>query len=954
MALSFVAVNFWLFDPLLQPAFIPHLDSPQSKDKGVGEKRSASSHRGKPSTTEYMVATDVHELLDAALTTLRTDRGGEHLPNHPRRRMGWFPILNPLLHFNGEKGAQAKASFSASSLQAMVQQFPSKLAETDDLDATVAASSGFADFDRITGKSLNQYVAAYNQSPNSSFSRFSKFLRKRHMGCSTNHEIMLYLSHPFFREDAREHFLEGKNLPLLEVDILHAWAAANQIPLPALVASSVVEAEGEINGTNINQARVDGKRLTRQQIIDQAKALLPFVLEGITKLDIANRHQSKNHHAIFHHLCALFALASLYRDPEIMALTDSIEPGIPFALRRMSLQDTARTQSLSNQMVVYTHLRLFRRNGGFYPCDKAAGDAMIERFHDDQENIASTYQLPPFHELAIPGQWFQDLHRLRESASMLGDATALLMPHRQVLPGRSDGMTRAQLVESAKEVEGIVTSIEASRLYDAIVVANNLMGDRFEVHLPENHEDEARLRDISALPYASLISNQEKMQRESLPILEVLGSALKRFVVNNENEQQITNSVLPKLKEAQRRLDGFIEEGAAIAEKGQVPMLVSSKLTFGESDSISLWALLADTASPEKVATIDSMIRLAHEYRYILGQARHLATLTDQEGESNQAAISNALASLQPTAADGDNTFRALDDLMVSLDDARAKYAHWASSMAATAEQYAMEIDHLFTDAQVVPIPAPSDLESAYIQANGPASEKEDDQPETASVELSRALTDANAQLESALETIERISIERDTLQEQADQAIAQAQSLSHHLGEAERSRQSSPGQVAVSSDLLAGIADFAESPTPLIALDIANALFPTQLIFLDSAFDSARDANETLGGNILRRLVLLGTEGLALMHKGRPLYELNDILPGELACQESESCMTAAKLRSQRVFKEVLPEGDVKEWLMTAHNWINYSHRLYFDYDHQRGAFVIGHVGRHLEIASA
>lgn len=153
---------------------------------------------------------------------------------------------------------------------------------------------------------------------------------------------------------------------------------------------------------------------------------------------------------------------------------------------------------------------------------------------------------------------------------------------------------------------------------------------------------------------------------------------------------------------------------------------------------------------------------------------------------------------------------------------------------------------------------------------------------------------------------------------------------------------------------LIAAVTAFGQTSSAPDALRLASACRPERLRVLDSAYASARDAASSLSGSgLLRKLMALVEDGWEALAAGKPLYSLQQVVPGHLACLESDRVTQHPKLRDERVFIEKANDG-TRRWEMQSHITLDERHRLYFAWDEAASQFVIGHAGRHLSIATA
>ena len=154
--------------------------------------------------------------------------------------------------------------------------------------------------------------------------------------------------------------------------------------------------------------------------------------------------------------------------------------------------------------------------------------------------------------------------------------------------------------------------------------------------------------------------------------------------------------------------------------------------------------------------------------------------------------------------------------------------------------------------------------------------------------------------------------------------------------------------------DLVDAVKAFGQSSQAPEALRLARATYPDRLRILDSAFASASEAASTLSGaGLLRKLLAMAEQGWEAMAAGKPLYSLKEVVPGHLACVESDRVNQHPKLRDERIFTEKTAEGS-RRWDMQSHLTLDERHRLYFTWDADALQFVVGHAGRHLSIATA
>lgn len=190
-------------------------------------------------------------------------------------------------------------------------------------------------------------------------------------------------------------------------------------------------------------------------------------------------------------------------------------------------------------------------------------------------------------------------------------------------------------------------------------------------------------------------------------------------------------------------------------------------------------------------------------------------------------------------------------------------------------------------------------------------------------------------------------------LEEALSRSEDEASALRENMATLGAHADSQPGQPADAA-LIDAVAAFGQSSSAPDALRLASACRPERLRVLDSAYASARDAASSLSGSgLLRKLMALVEDGWEELVAGKPLYSLQQVVPGHLACLESDRVTQHPKLRDERVFTEKADDG-TRRWEMQSHITLDERHRLYFAWDEAASQFVIGHAGRHLSIATA
>lgn len=205
--------------------------------------------------------------------------------------------------------------------------------------------------------------------------------------------------------------------------------------------------------------------------------------------------------------------------------------------------------------------------------------------------------------------------------------------------------------------------------------------------------------------------------------------------------------------------------------------------------------------------------------------------------------------------------------------------------------------------------------------------------------------------------TVAELREELDSAYTNLAAARQQSQALSHHIEQIDKGQRDGarPGAETTESAeaVRAALLDFAAQNTASQALRLVEQAYPTRLRVLESAMDSALDADSQLSpSGVLRKVLCLATEGWDILNDDRPPYELTQVIPGEVSLGESDSVAKDARLRQQRRFTEKTAEGR-QDWQMYWHLRLDRCNRLYFAWDAEARQVVIGHAGAHLSIAS-
>lgn len=149
----------------------------------------------------------------------------------------------------------------------------------------------------------------------------------------------------------------------------------------------------------------------------------------------------------------------------------------------------------------------------------------------------------------------------------------------------------------------------------------------------------------------------------------------------------------------------------------------------------------------------------------------------------------------------------------------------------------------------------------------------------------------------------------------------------------------------AISEDLVGVIDTLATKASPAEVLKLLGVLYPDRVEILDSAYSSAEQHQSNVpAGALYQRLTALLTDGLDIIRKSGQIIDCKDVVPGEVAVQESDTVRSSSKLRSLRSFAY---KGTKRPFY--PHLRINSASRVYFDYIPEEQRMVIAYVGRHL-----
>ena len=205
---------------------------------------------------------------------------------------------------------------------------------------------------------------------------------------------------------------------------------------------------------------------------------------------------------------------------------------------------------------------------------------------------------------------------------------------------------------------------------------------------------------------------------------------------------------------------------------------------------------------------------------------------------------------------------------------------------------------------------------------------------------------DENSQLE---QTISCLNAELEDTKDQLAQEKYTNKALKEQLTRAGAGRNTN-----VNADELLDLACRTDSPSPLECLNFIEKIYGDRCIILDTAKDSAREADRFLLGrqllDLLKRLVTDFRD--RLMERGD--NEARHVFgKDEYAAKESETVMKNREMRRQRMFEYQGEQVEMFRHLkIGVDDNVAKTIRVYFYWDADNEKIVIGYCGKHLSIS--
>lgn len=221
---------------------------------------------------------------------------------------------------------------------------------------------------------------------------------------------------------------------------------------------------------------------------------------------------------------------------------------------------------------------------------------------------------------------------------------------------------------------------------------------------------------------------------------------------------------------------------------------------------------------------------------------------------------------------------------------------------------------------------------------------------------LEEQLAHAQAALDEKSLKVESLTNEirdvRASLGEDISQAYLENQALKDQNEQLQvaltASSQESTNALSVES-LRDPIERLISNPDGQAILKLLETLYPDRVRVFDSAYETAANCPGLPASQLYQRAKILITDGIDILRESGRMIDVRNVVPGDLAVHESETVRKSNKLRAHRVFRD---ESCTRE--IFTHLYLDYSHRLYFDYDGDEDKILIAYAGRHLPSAKS
>lgn len=212
-------------------------------------------------------------------------------------------------------------------------------------------------------------------------------------------------------------------------------------------------------------------------------------------------------------------------------------------------------------------------------------------------------------------------------------------------------------------------------------------------------------------------------------------------------------------------------------------------------------------------------------------------------------------------------------------------------------------------------------------------------------------LTEQNQQLRDELGAKEMTCAQLEDDRDRLDQELREERYKNRQF-----MQRSSGGKVPIADpSLFLDLASRGDQPSPQECLEAIQQAYPSRVVILESAYDSARGhAHFDSGRRLLRLLKMLCTDYIDQMQAGGDNAARKCFTTDEYAATESERTQTNIDMRRRRTFAYADKQLEMYRHLrMGKADDERKSIRVYFEWLPDEKKVVIGHCGSHLPIIS-
>lgn len=829
-------------------------------------------------------------------------------------------------------------------------------------------------FDALTGHGLSSYSDAYLRAGNSvGFQKFRKEVRKVSPEAPPATALTMFLAHPVMRTHIRRLWLQGANVPVFEHDVLQRFlaqlgapskAVPGELPAPCAYDPAWLPPEAHLS-------RALEEEFYRQQI--------PLVYLELARLEDQGLAQSlaDEPKRVWLALHALVAMTSLYGDLRVLMGASPYAPVLFRGLMNLQIMPPPFREIYAPSP---------NRLASIFPCHPCS-TATAELEAKTRSPVGLGGVLASAHTIDFGVESARLANQRRHGVEWAAERSIMDLEQHWV-SGLSEHMRQLPFVQRRLFLPALYlersilsASMEGRARLWAEIISD---GDASEPALDVFSEA------LGALPSIATKGNREKIDATQryletardhlLPMLQEVCKGRAVFMAH-------LDKMLAQTGDGERfRLSAVMGEAGGVLFSGTTPEVpvpandgksgeTDGEATCRDPDFTGFYIYYGGDEAENSVIDVHTLS--TGSLLGILSISPHLASalaslkavIVDivRSAEAHRSGLREASAKLSEATED----FDTLEEMMAKLERLRGSYTQWAELKVRDIEASLDELRVLSVD-ELAYVPT-SDLVSiveARFQRPAVDVDRDDAEREIAAVrdELSR-MQEAIASREQesarlaeernqAFEETSRLSgsLEeeqalRSTLSSSLESCQAERDALKFHLDQAGTSRDTP--DMAVSLIDAAELLGFLQHERPAEALRLVAKSYPDRVTVLESAIASANAAPDLDGGRLLRCLLAFAVDAWPIMKQGSPLYAIRQVIPGELAMNESDTCMKDENFRGEREFAERLDDGTTRTWLMAPHVSLDYNHRLHFVWDPERQRFVIGHAGIHLPIPS-